>query len=193
MPGEAKEIPVLSFENKVNWEKWLEKNNLDQTGIWLKIAKKQSGIKSVDYAEALETALCYGWIDGQKKSFDEKYFLQKFTPRRDRSIWSKVNREKAELLISSGQMKEPGFIAIEKAKLKGLWDSAYDSQSKIAVPEDFKAELDKNKIAADFFATLNRSNRYAILFRLQTAKKAETRAKLLNKFLKMLENSETFH
>jgi uncharacterized protein YdeI (YjbR/CyaY-like superfamily) len=193
MAKESKELPVISFETKADWEKWLADNQQNQDGIWLKMAKKSTGINSVNYAEALEIALCYGWIDGQKKSFDQSSWLQKFTPRRAKSIWSMVNKEKVEQLIKDGKMKDSGLKAIETAKQNGLWETAYDSQSKSKVPDYFQAELDKNKKAADFFATLNSSNRYAILFRLQTAKKEETRIKLVEKFIKMLENRETIH
>ena len=147
----------------------------------------------MSYAEALEVALCYGWIDGQKKSYDEATWLQKFTPRGHRSIWSKINREKAEELIRNGQMKPAGLQAIKRAKQNGRWEAAYDSPSQASVPDDFQAALDKNSTAKAFFAALNRQNRYAILFRLQTAKKAETRTKRIEQFIRMLAKHEKLY
>jgi uncharacterized protein YdeI (YjbR/CyaY-like superfamily) len=141
----------------------------------------------------LEIALCYGWIDGQKKSFDEKYFLQKFTPRRPKSIWSKINTEKAEQLIASGQMKPAGLKAIEAAKADGRWEQAYTSQKTISIPKDFEVALNKNKKAKAFFESLNSANRYSFLFRIETAKKAETRANRIRQFMEMLEKGEKFH
>ncbi len=183
----------MLFASQKDWAKWLDKNHANSSGVWVRLAKKASELKSVNYAEALEVALCYGWIDGQKKSYDADSSLQKFTPRRPKSIWSKINRGKAEVLIKAGKMKPAGLQAIEKAKQDGRWDAAYDSQSKATVPEDFQVELDKNKKAKEFFATLKSVNRYAILFRIQTAKKAETRAKRIQQFIEMLERNETIH
>src|SRR5262249_19978198 len=162
------ELPVMLFEHQQGWAAWLDKNHAASSGVWLRIAKKASGIKSVSYDEAVEEALCYGWIDGQKKSYDESSWLQKFTPRGIKSIWSKINRGKAEKIIKNRQMKQAGREAVERAKKDGRWDAAYDSHSTAAVPGDFQAELDKNSKAKAFFATLNSQNRYAILFRIQT-------------------------
>jgi uncharacterized protein YdeI (YjbR/CyaY-like superfamily) len=187
------DIPIQLFEKPKDWAAWLEKSHAASSGIWLRLAKKNSGIESITYAEALDVALCYGWIDGQKKSYDDTTWLQKFTPRGKKSIWSKINREKAESLIKSKQMKPAGLKAIESAKQDGRWDAAYDSQSKATVPEDFQAALDKNAKAKAFFATLKGANRYAILFRIQTAKKAETRTKRIAQFIEMLEKHETIH
>jgi len=189
----SKDQPIMLFASQKDWAKWLGKNHASSSGLWLRLAKKASELKSVNYAESLDVALCYGWIDGQKKSFDETSWLQKFTPRGAKSIWSKINREKAEALIKAGKMKSAGLQAIEKAKQDGRWDAAYDSQSKATVPEDFQAELDRNQRAKDFFATLSSVNRYAILFRIQTAKKAETRSSRIQKFIQMLENNQTIH
>lgn len=183
----------MLFASQKDWAKWLDKNHANSSGLWLRLAKKASELKSVSYAEALDVALCYGWIDGQKKSFDETSWLQKFTPRGVKSIWSKINREKAEALIKAETMKPAGLQAIEKAKQDGRWDAAYDSQSKATISEDFQAELDRNPKAKDFFAKLNSANRYAILWRIQTAKKAETRARRIQQFIEMLERSETIH
>jgi uncharacterized protein YdeI (YjbR/CyaY-like superfamily) len=187
------EFPTLPFESKKKWADWLDKQHDKSSGVWLKLAKKDSGIPSISYEEALDVALCYGWIDGQKKGFDAQYWLQKFTPRGPKSIWSKINTEKAEKLITSGEMKPAGLKTIEAAKQDGRWEAAYASQSNITVPEDFQAALDKNKKAKDFFATLNSVNRYAILFRIQTAKRAETRLNRIQQFVDMLEKGEKLH
>ena len=187
------ELLTLPFANKKKWADWLATQHDKSAGVWLKLAKKDSGISSVTYDEALEVALCYGWIDGQKKGFDDKYWLQKFTSRGAKSIWSKINTEKVERLIASGEMKPAGLKAIEAAKQDGRWDVAYASQKNISVSEDFQAALDKNEKAKVFFATLNSVNRYAILFRIQTAKKAETRAKRIQQFVEMLERGEKLY
>lgn len=157
------------------------------------MAKKGSGLQSVTYLEAVEVALCYGWIDGQSKSVDDKVYVQKFTPRGANSIWSKVNRNKAESLIAAGKMQPAGLRAIERARENGRWDAAYDSASTASVPEDFQAALDQNAAANAFFATLNSANRYAILFRLQNARTPTTRAKRIAQFVAMLERQEKFH
>jgi len=192
MPKQT-ELPILPFENKKKWADWLAKQHDKSAGVWLKLAKKATGIPSVTYAEALDVALCYGWIDGQKGSFDEQYFLQKFTLRRPKSIWSKINTEKVARLIESGEMKPAGLKAIEAAKKDGRWDAAYASQKNISMTEDFQAALNKNKKAQAFFDTLKSSDRYSFLFRIQTAKKAETRAKRIQQFIEMLEKNEKFH
>jgi uncharacterized protein YdeI (YjbR/CyaY-like superfamily) len=189
----AVEFPTLPFESKKKWADWLAKQHDKSPGVWLKIAKKASGVPTVTYDEALDLALCYGWIDGQKKGFDDKYWLQKFTPRGPKSIWSKINTEKAERLIASGEMKPGGLKAIDAAKQDGRWDAAYSSQKNISIPDDFQAALNKNQKARDFFGTLNSVNRYAILFRIQTAKKPETRAKRIQQFVEMLERGEQIH
>ncbi|MBS1787911.1 MAG: YdeI/OmpD-associated family protein [Acidobacteria bacterium] len=189
----SKDQPVTLFASQKDWAKWLDKHHASSSGLWLRLAKKASELTSVSYAEALDVALCYGWIDGQKKSYDEESWLQKFTPRGAKSIWSKINREKAESLIETGKMSPAGLRAIESAKRDGRWDAAYDSQSKASIPEDFQAELDRNPKAKEFFAKLNSANRYAILWRVQTAKKAETRARRIHQFIEMLERNETLH
>lgn len=187
------ELPVILFEHAQAWTEWLEEHHPDAPGVWLRIAKKAADFRSVSYAEALDVALCYGWIDSQKKSYDEASFLQKFTPRGPRSIWSRVNREKVDALVGAGRMKPAGLLAVERAKADGRWDAAYESPRNATVPEDLQAELDRNPAARDFFATLNRTNRYAILFRIQTAKKPETRAKRIASFVAMLERNEKVH
>src|SRR5215207_4004661 len=187
------ELPTKPFANKKKWADWLAKQHGKSAGVWLKLAKKDSGIKSITYEEALDVALCYGWIDGQKKGFDDKYWLQKFTPRGKKSIWSKINTEKAERLIASGQMQPAGLMAIEVAKQDGRWEAAYASQKNILVPEDFQAALAKNKKALAFFGTLKSAERYSFLFRLHNAKKPETRAKHIRNFVEMLEKGDKIH
>lgn len=186
-------LPILSFDTASDWEAWLGEHHADTGGIWLKLAKKEARLPSVTYAEALESALCYGWIDGQKASFDDQYWLQKFTPRGPRSMWSKINCDKAVALIAEGRMRPAGMRQVELAKGDGRWDLAYDSQSKITIPEDFQRELDKNQRAYDFFKTLNSVNRYAVLRRIQIAKKPETRAALIQKYLEMLSNHQKLY
>lgn len=193
MPADNNQIPVMPFEHEKDWATWLNKNHTKSTGVWLKLAKKASGHESVSYDEALQVALCYGWIDGQKKSYDDSFWLQKFIPRGKRSGWSKINRQKAEDLIKRGKMEPAGLKAVESAKQDGRWDAAYDSPSGATVPSDFQAELDKSTKAKTFFATLDRGNRYAILYRIQTVKKVETRAKRIQQFIRMLEKHEKIH
>jgi uncharacterized protein YdeI (YjbR/CyaY-like superfamily) len=186
-------LPILSFPSQKQWEEWLAEHHSDSKGIWLKIAKKGAETSTVQYPEALDAALCYGWIDGQKGPLDESFWLQKFTPRGPRSKWSKVNRDKATKLIESGRMKPAGHAEVERAKADGRWEAAYDAQSKATVPEDLQRELDANPDAAAFFATLESYNRYAILYRIQDAKKPETRAKRIEKFIGMLKRGEKVH
>jgi uncharacterized protein YdeI (YjbR/CyaY-like superfamily) len=188
----SSELPIILYETPDDWAAWLEKH-ADATGVWVRLAKKGSGITSIDYAQAVEVALCYGWIDGHKKSYDEQSWLQKFTPRAVKSIWSKINREKAQALIDSGRMKPAGMRAIEAAQKDGRWEAAYDSQSNATVPDDFQTALDANEAAKGFFATLNRVNRYALLFRIHQAKRAETRAKRIQEFVAMLERNEKIY
>jgi len=189
----AETLPIISFETQQGWERWLTEHHTETEGLWLKIAKKEAGISSVNYAEALESAICYGWIDGQKASFDDKYWLQKFTQRRAKSIWSKVNCTKALALIAEGRMQPAGIRQVELAQADGRWESAYESQSKITIPDDFQKELDNNPKAQEFFTTLNSVNRYAILFRIQTAKKPETRSARISTFIEMLSNNQKLH
>ena len=184
------DLPTKPFASRKQWSDWLARQHNKSTGVWLKLAKKDSGKKSVTYEEALDIALCYGWIDGQKKGFDDKYWLQKFTPRGPKSIWSKINTEKAERLIASGEMKPAGLKAIEAAKEDGRWDAAYASQKNITVPEDFQAALDQNTKARAAFALLKSAERYSFLFRIHHAKKPETRARHIQKFVEMLEMAE---
>jgi uncharacterized protein YdeI (YjbR/CyaY-like superfamily) len=188
-----KDFKIIPFKSQKEWERWLSKNHDKFNGIWLNFFKKDSGIKSINHEEALDEALCYGWIDGQAKPYDEKSWLQKFTPRRKKSIWSKRNRENIERLTKAGKMKPAGLEEVEKAKADGRWQKAYDSQSNMKMPEDFLKLLSKNKKAKKFFDTLNKTNTYAIAWRLQSAKKPETRERRMKKFLEMLSKGEKFH
>ncbi len=189
----SEDYPVISFTSQSEWEAWLHEHHSDSKGIWLKIAKKGTETSSVNYADALETALCYGWIDGQKASFDQQYWLQKFTPRTAKSIWSKVNCDKVTTLLAANKMQPAGLRQVELAQADGRWEAAYEPQSKITVPADFQLELDKNPQANEFFQTLNSANRYAILFRIHNAKKPETRAAHIQKFVEMLANKQKIH
>ncbi len=189
----SKEPPTVSFADARAWSKWLASNHASSCGVWLKIAKKGSNSPSVTYAEALEGALVWGWIDGQKRKLDEAWWLQRFTPRGPKSIWSKVNRSKAVALIKAGKMKPPGLAEVERAKRDGRWKAAYDSQSRATVPPDLAKALAANPRAARFFETLESHNRYAVLFRIHTAKKAETRAMRIEKFVAMLTRHEKLH
>ena len=186
-------LPIIGFATQQDWEAWLAEHYSDPAGIWLKLAKKATGILSISYAEALEGALCYGWIDGQKAAFDAQYWLQKFTPRRAKSIWSQINCDKVTLLLETGRLQPAGLRQVELAKADGRWEAAYAGQSKATVPDDLQKALDANPQAHDFFLTLNSVNRYAILFRIQTARKAETRATRIEKFVDMLARGEKFY
>lgn len=191
-PAKA-ELPILLFDDAGAWETWLAEHHATSPGLWLRLAKKNAPLRSVTYPEALDAALCYGWIDGQKKSFDEHTWLQKFTPRGPKSLWSKINRDRVDALAAAGRMQPAGLAAVERAKADGRWDAAYDSQRTATVPDDFQAALDRSPRAAEFFATLNGANRYAILFRVQTAAKPETRAKRIATLIAMLERGEKLH
>jgi len=189
----ADDLPIVLFASPAELEAWLEENSAAVEGVWLKIAKKGSGVESVTYAEALELALCFGWIDSQKRGFDERHFLQRFTPRRPRGKWSRINREKVEGLIAAGAMHAAGLAEVEAAKADGRWEAAYAGQRTAEVPADLKAELDGNEAAREFFASLDSADRYAIIYRLDDAKKPETRERRLRKFVGMLERGEKIH
>jgi uncharacterized protein YdeI (YjbR/CyaY-like superfamily) len=191
--GKAENLPVMAFEDQRAWADWLHTNHVASSGLWIRLAKKASARRSVSYAEAVEAALCYGWIDGQSRSYDETSWLQKFTSRRRGSIWSKINREKAERLIGEGRMQAPGLAEVDRAKQDGRWDAAYDSPGSATVPEDFQAALKSSPQASAFFCTLNSQNRFAILFRIQTAKKPATRARRIEQFIRMLESHEKLY
>jgi uncharacterized protein YdeI (YjbR/CyaY-like superfamily) len=189
----ADELPILLFAGPPELEAWLEENAEGSAGVWLKIAKKGAAVPSVTYAEALELALCFGWIDSQKRGFDEQHFLQRFTPRRPGGRWSKINREKCEALLAAGVVRPAGLAEIEAAKADGRWEAAYESARTAKVPVDLQRELDASPEAAAFFAELDGANRYAILYRLDEAKKPETRERRLRKFVAMLERGEKIH
>lgn len=184
------DYPTLSFDSQDAWAGWLDEHHSSSDGIWIKIAKKASGIPSVTYTQAVEEALCYGWIDGQMKRIDDDFFVQKFTPRRVRSKWSKVNIGKVEELIASGKMQPAGFAEIERAKADGRWDAAYDSPRTATVPRDLEQALDQEPAAKAEFAKLTSSQRYSILYSLQDAKRPETRARRIAKFVEMLARGE---
>lgn len=186
-------LPVQHFARQEDWANWLTENHESSLGVWLQLAKKGCDVQSVSYDEAVEVALCFGWIDGQKQAHSEQFWLQKFTRRSEKSIWSKINREKALVLIKARKMEPAGLQEVERAKNDGRWDAAYDSASKATIPSDFQSALNSNTQARNFFATLDSRNRYAILFRIQTAKKAETRAKKITQFVEMLERHEKVH
>ena len=188
-----KATPIRAFTTADAFETWLDKNHETSDGLWVKIFKKGSGKKTITYAEALDVALCYGWIDGQKQSHDEEAWLQRLCPRNAKSIWSKINTGHVERLIKEGRMRPAGLKAVEKAKADASWQKAYDSPSKLSIPEDFLKELSKNKKAETFFKSLNKTNLFSIGFRLQTAKKPETREKRMREIIDMLANGEKFH
>ena len=191
--GKAAVGPIRAFKTQKDFSTWLEKNHGKSTGLCVRLAKKDSGIKSITYAEALEVALCYGWIDAIKLPESEKTWLQRFLPRRPRSLWSKINRERAMALMESGRMRPPGLAEIERARADGRWESAYDSPSRAQVPPEFQSELDRNPRARAFFDTLDRVNRYAIIWRIQTAREGETRQRRVRSFIEMLEKGEKLH
>ena len=187
------DLPVLGFADAGAWESWLAQQHASSPGVWLKIAKKDSGATGVSYPEALEVALCHGWIDGQKGALDDEYWLQRFTPRKPGSRWSKINTEKAAELIETGRMRPAGMREVELAREDGRWDAAYAGQRSMAVPEDLERELAGNEAARAFFATLSSVNRYAILYRIADAKRPETRARRIAKYVAMLAAHETIY
>lgn len=187
------EIRLIAFATADEWEQWLTANHTLSDGIWIKFAKKASGVPSITYAEALDVALCHGWIDGQLKSIDAVFFRQRFTPRRPRSQWSKRNIEKVTALIAAGRMKPAGHAQIEAAKNDGRWAAAYDSPSTMQVPADFQAALDANPKARAFFSSLKRTNVYAFLYRLQTLKRPETRVARIKEYVQLLKDGKTLH
>jgi uncharacterized protein YdeI (YjbR/CyaY-like superfamily) len=189
----ADELPIQLFAGPAELEAWLEENHASSQGAWLKIAKKGATEPSVTYDEAVELALCFGWIDSQVRRFDDQHYVQRFTPRRPRGRWSKINREKAEALIEAGRMRPTGLAEVEAAQADGRWEAAYEGQRTAEVPPDLQRELDANPVAAEFFASLSSANRYAIVYRLDDAKKPETRERRLRKFVAMLERGEKIH
>ncbi len=187
------QLPILAFESPAAWEEWLAAEHAAAPGVWLKLAKRGSGHASVTYAEALEVALAYGWIDGQKGRFDDAWWLQRFTPRKRASRWSRVNRDKALALIAAGRMQPAGMREVARARADGRWEAAYASQRNMTVPDDLRAALDANPAASAFFAALDSANRYAVLYRVQDAKKPETRARRIERYVAMLAVGEKLH
>ena len=188
----GKVLEIRAFGTAAEWEDWL-RHNAGAEGLWLKIAKKDSGIATATYAEALDVALCHGWIDGQKKGFDENFFLQRFTPRRPRSLWSKINIGHVQRLAEAGRMQPAGLREVEAAQADGRWEAAYQSFSAMEVPVELAAALKKNRKAAAFFESLDRTQRYSFCWRVHTAKKAETRLARAQKFVEMLARGEKMH
>lgn len=189
----AAPLPILSFPKPRAWSAWLVTHHASSRGLWVKLGKKGAGVLSITYAEALEVALAWGWIDGVKNKHDDAWWLQRFTPRGPRSVWSAINRDKALALIAAGEMKPPGLAEVERARKDGRWEAAYEPQSRATVPEDLAAAFAKNPRAAAFFATLDSVNRYAVTYRIQNAKKAETRAARIARFVEMLARHEKIH
>lgn len=187
------DYPIIAFKTPKTFETWLSKNHDSAPGVWIQFAKKASGIKSITYAEALDIALCHGWIDGLRKRFDDDTFVQKFTPRGPTSIWSKINKAKAIALIEARRMCVGGHAAIEMAKANGRWDSAYDGFKSSTIPPDLEAAFKKNPKAKKFFETVSAQNRYAVLFRIQTAHKPELRRRRIEQFVAMLADGKTLH
>jgi uncharacterized protein YdeI (YjbR/CyaY-like superfamily) len=187
------EFQTLTFPTQAKFRAWLEKNHSKEPGLWIRYAKKGSGVKTMVYAEAVEVALCYGWIDGKVRTVDENYYVQRFTPRRKQSKWSRINRDKAEALIAAGRMKPAGLAEVERAKEDGRWDAAYEPAAKMTVPDDLIAALQKKPKALEFFENLNKMNRYAILFQIHDAKKPETRARRIAKFVEMMQKGEKLY
>ena len=184
------DLPIIAFGSAEEWRSWIEQHQAERGGLWIKLARKSSGIQSITYDEALDIALCFGWIDAQRKALDDQYFIQRFCPRRPTSKWSQRNRDKVERLIASGAMTPAGLREIERAKADGRWDAAYDGPANMKVPDDLAEELAKNEKAKTFFDTLNSSNRYAILYRIHDAKRPETRTRRIEKFVGMLARGE---
>jgi uncharacterized protein YdeI (YjbR/CyaY-like superfamily) len=183
-------LPIVPCASQTEWESWLEENHSSSAGLWLKIAKKASGVPTVTFGEAIDVALCYGWIDGQRRGHDDVWYLQRFTPRRRRSRWSEINQERVRLLTELGRMRPAGIAEVQRAKEDGRWDEAYASPSKIEVPDDLQRALDNDRSAADTFAALKSADRYSILYRLHHAKKPEARARLLDGFIAKLQAGE---
>ncbi|WP_406396311.1 YdeI family protein [Streptomyces sp. NBC_00887] len=184
--GVTQDLEIVAFASAEAFEAWIGENHAVSPGIWLKLRRKGPGVVALDYAQALDVALCYGWIDGQKAKVDDQWWLQRFTPRRPRSKWSKINRDKVAALTEQGRMRAPGQAEVDRAKADGRWEAAYDGAKTATVPDDLTAALDAEPAAAAFFETLDRQNRYAILYRIQDAKKAETRVRRIEKYVAML-------
>ncbi|MEU6383152.1 YdeI/OmpD-associated family protein [Streptomyces bauhiniae] len=189
----TQDLETVAFESAEAFEAWLGENHAVSPGIWLKLRKKGPGIVALNYAQALDVALCYGWIDGQKAKLDDQWWLQRFTPRTPRSKWSKINRDKVATLTEQGRMRPPGQSEIDRARADGRWETAYDSPKTATVPADLAAALTADPAAAESFSNLDRQNRYAILYRVQDAKKPETRARRIEQYVAMLARGEKPH
>lgn len=189
----GKEDSVLTFESPSEFSVWLNKNHRTATSVWVRMYKKGSGKTSITYDQALDEALCYGWIDGIVKKYDDESYVQRFTPRRPKGNWSKRNTEHVARLIKEGRMQPTGLAEVEAAKKDGRWDAAYPSPANVKIPDDFLREIDKNKKAKAFFDSLNKTNIYAIAYRLHTAKKPETLERRKAVILKMLEDGKKFY
>lgn len=187
------DLVVLAFPSITAWEEWLTGDGADSSGIWLKIGKKSAAEPTISYKEALEVALCFGWIDGQKRGLDDDYWLQRFTPRKSGSKWSKINTDKAAALIEAGRMRPSGLREVELAKADGRWDRAYAGQRDAVVPDDLRQALDANKAASEFFETISSVNRFAILYRIGSVKRPETRARKIAQYIEMLAEHKTIH
>lgn len=185
--------PIIAFADSAEWERWLAANHSGPTGVWLKIAKKGAQNSTISYAEAVDVALCYGWIDGQAGAYDDEFWLQRYTARGRRSKWSQINRDKVAALIEAGRMQTPGLAAVDAARADGRWDAAYAPPSKATVPPDLQSALDANPAAATVWADLDGANRYAVLYRVQDAKRPETRARRIETFVDMLSRGEKIH
>jgi uncharacterized protein YdeI (YjbR/CyaY-like superfamily) len=183
-------LPTVFFASPAEWEEWLEQNHESAGGVWIKMAKKASGIESVRHDEAVDVALCFGWIDGRREALDDTHFLQRFTPRRPRGRWSRINRDKVERMTAEGRMRPAGVAEVERARADGRWDTAYEGQRASKVPEDLQRELEARPRAKEFFDGLDSQSRYAFVYRLGDAKRPETRARRLEKFVAMLERGE---
>jgi uncharacterized protein YdeI (YjbR/CyaY-like superfamily) len=193
MAGGGGGVEIVEFESAVGFERWLGEHHDSSPGVWLKLRKKERGVVALDYAQALDVALCHGWIDGQKRGLDDVCWLQRFTPRTARSKWSKINRDKAAALIEQGRMRPAGVAEVERAKADGRWEAAYDGAKAATVPDDLALALAANPAAEEFFSTLDGQNRYAILYRVQDAKRPETRARRIEKFVAMLADGQKIH
>jgi uncharacterized protein YdeI (YjbR/CyaY-like superfamily) len=193
VPAASRDLETRAFASAEEWEAWLREHHDSAPGVWIKFARKDSGIPTVTYLEALHAALCFGWIDGQARSLDEAFYVQRFTPRRARSIWSKRNRQFATALIESGRMQPAGLREVERAKADGRWEAAYEGQRRAEVPPDLQAALDADPAAREHFATLDSRNRYAILYRIGEAKRPETRARRIAQYVEMLREGRRIH
>jgi uncharacterized protein YdeI (YjbR/CyaY-like superfamily) len=186
-------LPVLAFQTVADWEGWLEVEATRSQAVWVKISKRGAALPTISYAQALDVALCFGWIDGKKAPLDEHHWLQRFARRKPRSRWSKINTQKVEALTAEGRMRPAGLLEMERAKADGRWDAAYSGQRDAQVPDDLRQALDADKAASDFFETISSVNRYAIIYRISVVKRPETRAHKIAQYVRMLAEHKTIH